>query len=79
MSLLCQRCDYSFKSKIIDAGSKGLSYSVNEDRTTCNITGIGTCTDTDGVIPVAIDGYAVISVNESAFANCTQLQSIIIP
>ncbi|MGM9644588.1 MAG: leucine-rich repeat domain-containing protein, partial [Eubacteriales bacterium] len=43
------------------------------------ITGIGTCTDTDLVIPSTIDGYSVTRIGESAFEDCSGLTSITIP
>ena len=62
-----------------DGGSEGLAYEVNEDGTTCTITGIGTCTDTVLVIPKLIDGYTVIAIGDSAFYRCTGLTSVVIP
>lgn len=59
--------------------SQGLAYSVNEDRTTCKITGIGTCKDTQLYIPSEIDGYRVTIIGDSAFYGCSGLTSITIP
>ena len=59
--------------------STGLSYSVNSDGKTCTITGIGTCTDTDLIIPPVIDGYTVTSIAMKAFENCVNIKSVIIP
>ena len=61
-----------------DKLSKGLEYNVISD-TTCEITGIGTCTDKKIVIPNVIDGYNVISIGKSAFSECRNLTSIEIP
>ncbi len=58
--------------------SEGLAYEINEDGTTCTITGIGTCTDTDLVIPRAIDGYTVTAIGDYAFEDCTGLTSVVI-
>ena len=49
-------------SSITDASkapSEGLAYEVNSDGETCKVIGIGTCTDTDLVIPSVMDGYTV--------------------
>ena len=49
---------------------------MNVDGTTCIITGLGTCTDTEIVIPQHIDGYLLTSIGNSAFYYCTRLTSI---
>lgn len=78
----CMRngCGYSETEEILQEGSKGLSYSVNSDNVTCTVTGIGTCTDKDIVIPgKTADGYKVTSIGKYAFQNCSGLTSITIP
>ena len=65
-------CDY------VGGESQGLKYETNSE-TTCAITGIGTCTDTDIAIPEKIDGYTVKSIWDYAFADCAGLTSIAIP
>ena len=47
--------------------SEGLKYKVNDDKKTCTITGIGSCTDMALVIPCDIDGYAVTEIADMAF------------
>ena len=44
------------------AALQGLEYKVNEDGKTCSITGQGTCTDKDILIPEEIDGYRVTNI-----------------
>ena len=56
--------------------SIGLAYEVNADGTTCTITGIGTCTDTEIGIPDSIDGYTVTAIGENAFENCSSVTAI---
>ena len=59
--------------------SVGLKYTSNGDGT-CYVAGIGTCTDTDIIIPTkSPDGDTVTSVGVSAFFNCSNLTSIEIP
>ena len=43
------------------------------------VTGIGTCTDTDIVIPSEYNGYPVTDIAESAFEDCMSITSIVIP
>ena len=73
---------YSEMARIRFAGeavSEGLAYSVNDDDTTCTITGMGTCADTEVVIPGKIDGYTVTSIGMYAFLECNNVISITIP
>ena len=60
-------------------GSVGLAYTVNNDGTTCTITGIGTCTDAEIHISKMIDGYKVTAIDHLAFSRCSNLTSITIP
>lgn len=76
----CTECGERMNEKIIPAtGSVGLEYSVNYDEETCTITGIGTCTDNDVIIPEYIDGYYVTHIDDRAFYNCTSINKITIP
>ena len=66
----CSNCGYSYVGDQVPAiGSLGLAYEVNSDGTTCTITGIDTCTDTEIYIPEVIDGYTVTAIGEKAFAE----------
>ena len=56
--------------------SKGLSYKVNGDSKTCTITGMGTCTDSDLVMPSQIDGYTVTRIDHNAFLSNESLISV---
>ena len=58
--------------------SEGLAFELNHDGT-YSVSGIGTCTDTEIVIPSTYNGKRVTSIKESAFANCTSLTSVVIP
>ena len=74
----CTICDEDVQTSIAipRITSMGLAYEVNTDGTTCTITGIGTCTDTEIGIPDTIDGYRVTSIGENAFANCSSITDI---
>ena len=56
-------------------GSEGLAYEDNGDGT-CTITGIGTCTDTDVIIPNEIYGLRVTKIGYCAFYYNTKITSI---
>ncbi len=59
--------------------SEGLRFTSNGDGT-CYVSGIGTCTDTDVVIPkVSSEGEEVTSIGNYTFPSCTSLTSVTIP
>ena len=73
----CTVCGDSYVDTYTDAiGSIGLSYVINEDGTTCTITGIGICEDEDVYIPAYIDGYKVTTIGEKVFENLAHIKSI---
>ena len=76
----CGICGEIIKEqKVIYAiGSQGLKYTVLAGNT-CKITGMGSCTDTELIIPKYVDGYKVTGIGNSAFWYCTSLTSITIP
>ena len=74
----CTICGETVATENIPAiGSSGLSYILGEDGKTCTITGIGTCTDTDVVIPAFLEGYEVTAIEPRAFEN-SGLTSVVI-
>ena len=59
--------------------SEGLEYSWDRYNISYSLTGIGTCTDTDIIIPSEYEDLPVTSIEEDAFYNCSSLTSITIP
>ena len=59
--------------------TEGLSYELNKEGTGYTVSGIGTATDTDIVIPSEYKGLPVTSIGDWAFHSCTSLTSIDIP
>ena len=71
--------DLPFLGNPVSVYSKGLAFTSNGDGT-CYVSGIGSCTDTDVVIPPASPaGDSVIRIRELAFLNCSSVASVIIP
>ncbi len=66
-----------------DCGSKeptkGLAYTLSDDETYYIVSGIGSATDTDIIIPSKYNGLPVTSIGSSAFYNCKSLTSVTIP
>ncbi len=61
------------------SASEGLAFTSNGDGT-CSVSGIGSCTDTEIIIPKkSPDGDKVTAIGDSAFANLTALTKIDIP
>ena len=59
--------------------SEGLRFTSNGDGT-CYVSGIGTCTDTDLVIPpVSPDGDRVIGIRGASFMSRAEIISVTIP
>ncbi len=60
-------------------GSVGLYYTLINNETEYEVSDIGTCTDTEIVIPSTFVGKAVTSIGDSAFTDRSSLTSISIP
>lgn len=59
--------------------SKGLEFTLNDDGESYSVTGIGTCADTEIIIPSIYNKLPVTYIEAGAFYKCTSLKSIVIP
>ena len=59
--------------------SVGLEYTLSDDGTYYIISGIGTCTDSDIVIPSTYNDKPVVSIGDVSFGFCFSLTSVTIP
>ena len=59
--------------------SEGLSYVLSDDETHYMVSGIGSCMDTDIVIPEEHNGLPVSAVANFAFRACSTIKSVVIP
>lgn len=57
--------------------SEGLEFAL--DNGSYSVTGIGTCTDTDIIIPHNHEGLPVVGIVDYAFQNLTQITNVVIP
>ena len=63
---------------LIDNSSKGLEFKLISDGTAYSVIGIGTCTDTDIVIPATYNGLPVTEISFSAFES-TEITGVYVP
>lgn len=72
---------HSFENSICACGympaSQGLEFSVGSN--SCSVVGIGTCTDTDVVIPSYYQGLPVTKIAANAFRDNDKITSVFIP
>ena len=72
-------CGSKITEVVHATGSLGLKFASSSNGT-CYVSSIGTCSDTDVIIPaVSPRGDRVTSIGNSAFRDCTGLTSIVIP
>ena len=74
----CDVCGDSYKEVLHATGSEGLAYENNSDGT-LTVVGLGTCTDSQVVIPAYVDGMKVTAIGRRAFYDCTTITEITIP
>lgn len=79
----CVVCHLLIKSEIIDKltppSSIGLEFELNGDESSYSVTGLGTCTDANIIIPSTYNDLPVTSIGSKAFYNCKSLKGIEIP
>ena len=59
--------------------SEGLEFTLNSDKQSYSVAGIGSCTDTNVIIPSTYNNLPVTSIGNGAFFGCSSLTSITIP
>ena len=59
--------------------STGLAYTLNDDGESYSVSGIGTCTDIEIIIPSEYNGKPVNAIGDEAFYQCSNIVSVTIP
>ena len=77
----CLVCKSTIQTETIPKSeySEGLEFAFDSGNNTYYVSKIGTCTDTDIIIPNTYNGYDVRAIGSYAFVNCTSIKSITIP
>ena len=76
----CTMCGKVMSEGVIDpVASVGLAFTLNSDGQSYSVSGIGTCTDTDVVIPSKYEGLPVTGILDFAFKNVTSFENVVIP
>ncbi|MBQ3018887.1 MAG: leucine-rich repeat domain-containing protein, partial [Clostridia bacterium] len=69
----CTKCDF------VIPVSEGLEFTLDAETDTYTVTGIGTCSDSNIVIPYTYKGKSVTRIGYEAFSRCYSLTSVSIP
>ena len=73
----CTKCNYSYKTNFKYAtGSEGLKYAKSTNGKHLLVTGMGTCTDEEVIIPAYHEGIQVLWIAEESFKLCENVKSI---
>jgi len=79
----CSVCHSTVKTetipKILPSQGLEFTYVSNDVGGNYYVSGIGTCTDTDIVIPSEYNGLPVRAIGNYAFSNCSTIRSVTIP
>ena len=62
-----------------EVSSEGLSYALNFDENSYTVISIGSCVDTNVIIPSIYNDKPVTSIGFNAFTDCSSLEAIEIP
>ncbi|MBE6601519.1 MAG: VWA domain-containing protein [Ruminococcaceae bacterium] len=74
----CERCGLS-KIERTKSYSKGLEYEKVEEKEEYRVTGMGTCTDVDVIIPEEHEELPVTEIGDEAFKGISTLVSVTVP
>jgi hypothetical protein len=72
----CSLCKQEYGELVC---SEGLEYALSEDGTYYSVVKIGTCTDTEIVIPTTYEDLPVKEIDKWAFEHCEGLTRVVIP
>lgn len=64
------------KDKSTDISPYNFAYTVNPDKSTCTVIGIGDCDDSSFTVGGTIDGYRITAIANDAFLDCDNIVSV---
>ena len=70
---VCEICGYTADYSL------GLKYALNEDKSSYSVTGIGTFTGAELIIPETYQNFPVTTIGDTAFYNCANLKTVYLP
>ncbi len=77
---VCTVCGERFADTVIPfVSANGIAYEPNAIGNTCTVTGIGTFSGKELIIPDYISGYRVTAIADYAFQNCINLTKLVLP
>ncbi len=71
------KCTVCQMNEILE--TQGLEFTLNSDMVSYSVTGMGTATDVNMIIPSSYNGYPVTGIGSSAFSGYTALLSVELP
>ncbi len=80
IALLVLSCIFAFAAcDDKDSGEGELKFTLNDDGKSYSVSGIGTCEDTEIIIPSTYKSLPVTSIANSAFKECLDIKSVSVP
>ena len=74
---VCSACDFTeITAPAYATGSPGLTYQLDPELDVYVVTGIGTCTDTEILVPAFYNDLPVYIIGDGAFKECHQINSV---
>lgn len=73
----CSRCRMTDRRVLPATGSIGVEFSCRSDGT-CLVTGIGTFTGEELILPEYHEGYRVVGIADDAFSGCATVKKIVL-
>lgn len=77
--VVCRTCSTDVQEQFVIPIVGTVPYTIQTSDTTCTITGLGSWTGSELILPATIDGKTVTAIGSNAFANRTSIKTVYIP